>query len=328
MIKAGQMAGKSARSEKERKKRRFKRVLSAAVSLVFIVLAVLAIRLHWFDNVFSSCVDGELDPIPLPKEGCLSIYVLDVGQGDCSLLVSPNGRTMLIDAGDAAYSPKIISTLEGLGVYSLDVAVGTHPHFDHIGGMPTVLNAMPVGEYWMPEVPFEAYTQSFTDRALEENGVKTNIAWNGKTIDWDKDCVVTVLSPARGVEYSDVDANDYSIILRVEYGENAMLFTGDATVHAEQLAMYQNEKTLFDADVLKVAHHGSTTGSSYGFLEAVSAKTAVISVGRNNDYGHPDFDILNRLRATGSDIFRTDKNGTISVFMDGRNVSVEVQKHK
>ncbi|MBQ2191078.1 MAG: hypothetical protein II409_01555, partial [Clostridia bacterium] len=108
------MAGKSARSEKERKKRRFKRVLRAAVSLVFIVLAVLAIRLHWFDNVFSSCVDGELDPIPLPKEGCLSIYVLDVGQGDCSLLVSPNGRTMLIDAGDAAYSPKIISTLEGL----------------------------------------------------------------------------------------------------------------------------------------------------------------------------------------------------------------------
>lgn len=322
------MAERAAGKEKARKKRRLKRVLSAAATLVFLALVVLAIRFHWIDGVFSSCGQSDLDPIPLPKEGCLSIYVLDVGQGDCSLLVSPSGRTMLIDAGDAAYSAKIIDTLEGLGVYSLDVAVGTHPHFDHIGGMPAILNAMPVGEYWMPEVPLETYTQSFTDRALENNGVKTSIAWSGKTIDWDPDCTVTVLSPARGVEYSDVDANDYSVILRVEYGDNAMLFTGDATVHAEQLAMYQNNKKLFDADVLKVAHHGSTSSSSYGFLEAVSPELAVISVGRDNDYGHPDFDILNRLRAAGAEILRTDKNGTVSIFMDGTCVSYEVQKKK
>ncbi len=322
------MAKSGGKREEARKRRKLRWILSSAATLCLLVLIVLALRLHWFDNAFASCAGSDLEPIPLPKEGCLSVYVFDVGQGDSALLVSPNGRTMLIDAGESYCAPKLIDTLEGLGVYSLDAAIGTHPHFDHIGGMPAIINAMPVGEYWMPEVPFEQYTQSFTDAALEKNRVETHIAWSGSTIEWDKDCRVTVLSPSLGVQYSDTDANDYSIILRVEYGENSMLFTGDATIHAEQLAMFQNEKALFDADVLKVGHHGSTSSSSYGFLEAVGAEYAIISVGRENPYGHPDFAVLNMLRAAGAEVLRTDLNGTVSVFMDGREITIETQKKK
>ncbi|GEM_PF-287081 len=301
----------------------------------FIVLAaiVLIVRFRVFDGLFSSCFGGNAVDLPdvlpeLPKKGELSVYNFDVGQGNAALLVSPNGKTMLIDAGSPEYAERTCETIHALGVETLDIVIATHPHLDHIGGMPRILREFAVGEYIMPSIDFDCSAQPAVDKALESGMIPVRIVWRGDEIDWDGDCKVKVLSPVLACEYSSTDANDRSLIIRVEFGETSILFTGDATVHNEQLAMFHNEREFFGSDVLIVAHHGSTTSSSYGFLETVGAKYAVISVGRDNPYGHPDHDILRRLKAVGTAVCRTDESGWISILSDGKTVRIVTQNDK
>lgn len=267
---------------------------------------------------------GPALPAPIPGELC--VYVLDVGQGNAALLVSPSGKTILIDSGDAIYANRVSTFIRSLGVDSLDLVVATHPHADHVGGMRRLIEKFGAGEYVMPEVGFDDAAQQPVQELLRAKAIRTRIVWSGDTLDWDPDCPTTVLSPVLGCEYSQTDANDSSLILRVEFNGTSILFTGDATVHAEQLSMYHNERALFNADVLIVPHHGSTTSSSYGFLETVGAEIAIVSVGAGNSYGHPDFDILTRLANTSDYIYRTDLFGSIAVFMDGSAVRIAAEK--
>lgn len=315
---------KARKREKAKGKNKALVVICAAAAILLVVFAA-AIHFHWFSCV-SGCsepVSEPSKPLPKPKSGQLSVYFFDVEQGDAALLISPSGKTMLIDSGEAVYGDLLLAWLEELGVKQLDLAVGTHPHFDHVGAMPQVLSAVKTKEYLMPEITFDTLAQPFVDAALLKNRIPKRYVYSGDTIEWDENCTLTVLSPVLGCEYSSTDANDYSLILRVEYGNTSYIFEADATVHAEQLSMYHNDKQLFQADVLKVAHHGSTTSSSYGFLETVSPKYAIISVGADNTYGHPDFDILNRLSSVGAAVLRTDRLGTIAVFSDGDKVYTE-----
>jgi len=302
--------------------------LAVAAALVCIGFLSGALSLPAFScsNVPS---ESEHDPPLVPKmpiEGQLSVYFVDVGQGDAAVLISPSGKTMLIDSGESIYANRMEKLLKTLGVERIDLMVGTHSHSDHIGSMPRIIKGFETGGYITTAEDIESDYSSAVETALNEKGVPIRKVWCGDIVEWDEECGITVISPILGCEYSQYDANDGCLMLRIEYGETAFIFTADATVHAEQLSMFHNEKELFMANVLKVAHHGSTTSSSIGFLETVDADIAVISVGASNPYGHPDFDILSRLNSAGCSVVRTDERGTVAAFSDSKTVTIEYQK--
>ena len=205
---------------------------------------------------------------------------IDVGQGDSIFLRSPNGKTMLVDAGTPDSFESIQNVLSEEGVTKLDVVVMTHPHSDHMGSMKRVIDNYNIGTFYMPDA---VNTTSSFDRmlsALEKKKVKTKVIWGSAktTINWDGDVEVRVLSPIKGADYQD-NLNDMSVVIKVTYGETSLLLTGDAESYAEEL-MIASEKELLQADVLKIGHHGSSTSSSQAFLDAVQPKAVVISLGK------------------------------------------------
>ena len=243
-------------------------------------------------------------------EGVYAAFI-DVGQGDSIFLRSPNGKTMLVDAGTPDSFESIQNVLSEEGVTKLDVVVMTHPHSDHMGSMKRVIDNYNIGTFYMPDA---VNTTSSFDRmlsALEKKKVKTKVIWGSAkaTINWDGDVEVRVLSPIKGADYQD-NLNDMSVVIKVTYGETSLLLTGDAESYAEEL-MIASEKELLQADVLKIGHHGSSTSSSQAFLDAVQPKAVVISLGKNNDYGHPHRETMQRLKKLGTEIYRTDELGTV-----------------
>lgn len=288
--------------------------LPIGLRIIGIILAALAAAYGLYAGIGDTAgnADGEMQ-----------IFALDVGQGDSFFLISPNGKTMLIDSGESSNSKQIEQFIRDKGVQKLDVVVGSHTHSDHVGSMPYLLDAFDVGEYVMSEAGLETRIQKRINAVLEEKQITRTYAWAGDSINWDDDCSVTVLSPVPEFdEYSKTDWNEWSLIIRVEYADHAMIFTGDATVRSEQAAMLNNEKQLFSADVLKVAHHGSTTSSSLGFLEAVNPEYAIISVGEGNSYGHPDYDTIQKLKSINAAVYRTDELGTITIVFGADGVQI------
>lgn len=255
--------------------------------------------------------------------GDLRVYAIDVGQGDSFLLISPMGRTMLIDSGESNQDEVVISFLRDRGVEKVDIVVASHPHTDHIGSMASILDEFETDRILLPEVDYPTNTYTNLLETIDDKKIERVYAWSGDIIEWDSLCKVTVLSPVAGGEYSNADMNEWSIMLRVEYGDTSMLFTGDAETHSEQLAMFSNSAYLFDADVLKVGHHGSDTSSSSAFLEAVSPEYAIISVGEENTYGHPRAEVLEKLQIIGAEVYRTDILGSIEIILDGKEITIQ-----
>ncbi len=258
----------------------------------------------------------------LSKANYDGVYVafINVGQGDSIFLKSPNGKTMLIDAGTSESFSSIKSVLDDEGVTKLDVVIMTHPHSDHMGSMNEIAENYKIGTFYMPDA---VNTTSMYDKllsTLERKKIKTKTIWGSSksTIKWDDDVEVRVLSPIEGGDYLD-NLNDLSIVVKVTYGDTSLLLTGDAESRAEEL-MLSGEKDLLKADVLKLGHHGSSTSSSKAFLEAVQPKAVVISVGKNNDYGHPHKETMQRLKSIGAEIYRTDKLGTVRMLFTGSEV--------
>ena len=228
---------------------------------------------------------------------------------------------MLVDSGPAGSFGRIHLFLQKQGVTRLDVVVCSHLHIDHIGGMKELFDHYEVGIVYLP--PFDIASSTYANMlaSMEENGISAEAVSAAVTPlrQWDPACEVHVLSPY-AVQYDD--ENDTSIILRVAYGDTAVLLTGDATELAERLAMKALPNHLFRASVLKVGHHGSDTSTSAKLLSAVQPELAVISVGRGNSYGLPDESILARLAQHGARVLRTDLSGTILIALDGEHVWV------
>ena len=259
---------------------------------------------------------------PAVSEPALVVTVLDVGQGDCILLVSPAGKTMLVDAGPSGSFDRIDAALKRCQATRLDVVVATHPHEDHIGSMAAVLDAYPVGAFYT--IPDEQPTSWYAAMlaALERNGCPVYPAEPGMTIPWDDGCTVTVLGP---IAYEDdpVELNDRSVVLHVRYGSTAVLLTGDAEAEAERRMLDRYPKSMLRANVLKLGHHGSSSSAGYSFFLAVDPDFAVASCGRDNDYGHPHLETLSLLYETHTAFYRTDLDGSITFRLDGTNVSVD-----
>ena len=243
----------------------------------------------------------------------LRVDFLNVGQADCALL-STNGHYMVIDGGNNGDADTILSYLEGQGVEKLDAVVGTHPHEDHIGSLDAIINHFDVDAVYMPKIMHTSKTFEDVLDAVANKGLKIKSPSPGDTIDFNG-LEIEVLGPQR--EYKDFNNN--SIVLKVNAGGTAFLFTGDAEETAEK-DILQADYDL-QADVLKVGHHGSSTSSSQAFLQAVKPKYAVISVGVGNSYHHPEEEALQRLQSIGAEIYRTDLQGNIVCTTDGKNIA-------
>ncbi len=253
----------------------------------------------------------------LQESKVLEVHFIDVGQADSILIKTPDGNSILIDGGNNADGPGLLSYLKKEGIKEFMAIIATHPHEDHIGGLDTIINAYPVKEIYLPAVTtntktFEdfinAVNNSNAKRIKAEAGVRLNIP----------DVSGVFLAPC-SEKYDNL--NEYSAVLRLVYKDTAFLFTGDVEAVSEsQILLSQVE---LEADILKVAHHGSNSSTTPSFLKNVSPIYAIISVGKGNRYGHPSKQTLERLIAAGVKIYRTDEVGTIVVISDGKNIEIE-----
>lgn len=257
---------------------------------------------------------------PTQPSGTLKVHFLDVGQADSILVQFPSEQNLLIDGGNNDDGTAVVSYLQQHGVKRLDHVVGTHPHEDHIGGLDVVIRSFPVGKVYLPKAT--TTTKTFEDLllAIKEKGLKVTQAQAGVKLDVGPGAEAVMLAPnAAGYE----DLNNYSAVLKVTFGSTSFLFTGDAEAESEgqMLAKGYNLKS----DVLKVGHHGSNSSTTPAFLRVVAPKYAVISVGKDNPYGHPSPDTLAKLANAGVQVFRTDLQGTIVATSDGKKVTFDKQ---
>lgn len=247
---------------------------------------------------------------PDTSDGKITVHFIDVGQADCSLIMC-NGMAMLIDGGNAADSDLVFTYLSRLGIKYLDYIVLTHAHEDHVGGLSGALAYAKAGTALSPVTDYDSKAFRNFTTALERQGVDLVVPQPGYSFSLG-DAEVTVLGPV-----SDCDEpNNTSIVLRIVFGEISFLFTGDA--EREEEAEILSSGAELSADILKVGHHGSDTSTSYPFLREVMPQVAVISVGKNNSYSHPDESVLSRLSDAGATTLRTDEQGDIICESDGR----------
>jgi competence protein ComEC len=246
----------------------------------------------------------------------LTVRFFDVGQGDAALLTSPAGVSVLVDGGpDPA---QVATELVALGVKRLDVVVASHPHADHVIGLPAVLSRIPVGLLLEPGCPADPPDALALAEAVEAEGVPVRHPRAGDVLVVG-DVRFEVLSPDRCWTGTESDTNNDAIVLRASIGEDSILFATEPEEPAQQVML--DAGIDLSADVLKVPHHGSAT-SIESFFQAVDPEVAVVSVGPNT-YGHPVPEVLAWIAATGAEVFRTDRDGEVAVAFGDQGVLVE-----
>lgn len=248
----------------------------------------------------------------------LKVHYLDVGQGDSIFIELPNNETMLIDAAEFYQSEKIKNYLKNLNYQKIDYVIGTHPHTDHIGGLKDIINTFEIGKIYMPKVVSTTKTYESLLMAIKDKNLKINTAKAGTSI-IDTDALkINILAPNNNT-YTEL--NNYSVVTKITYGTTKFLFMGDA----EKLS--ENEiKEDVTADVIKIGHHGSNTSSSIDFIKKVNAKYGIISVGLNNKYNLPKEETITNWENSGTKIYLTSINGTITAISDGTNIKIESEK--
>jgi len=258
-----------------------------------------------------------LESTVVTKDSKLSIHYFDVGQADSELIIATKEdgtkSVMMIDAGNNEDGNNLVKYIKALGIDRIDYLVGTHAHEDHIGGMAKIIKNFDIGTIYMPDVSTttRTYENVLTETSKKGLGISTcNI---GDTFSIGSG-ICTVMN-VRNEEQNDL--NDTSICLHLVYGEKKFLFMGDASENMEK------DVAWLGVDVLKVGHHGSKTSTSEEFLNQIKPKVAIISAGKDNNYGHPNIETLERLESIGAEIYRTDEQGTILLTSDGNTYNIE-----
>ncbi len=285
-----------------------------------VILIVVTIQGNLFDNVSNATASindsTKSDKIDAKVKENFSVSFIDVGQAD-SVLIRNGNYNMLIDAGNNEDGEKLVNYFKSLGIEEFTYVFATHPHEDHIGGMDDIINNFKIDNYYMSNKL--STTKTFTDvlDALDGRNLKYTVPNKGDTLKLG-DANIKVIYP--GDDKSNI--NDSSIVLKMTYGKNSFLLTGDATSNVERKIYNEDIKS----DVLKVAHHGSSYSSTDVFLDRVKPYYAVISVGKNNIYNHPSNKTLEKLNKRNIKVYRTDLDGTIVFTSDGENLSVKALK--
>lgn len=248
----------------------------------------------------------------------MSVTYLNVGQGD-SELIQVNGINMLIDAGTNAGANDLVKDLKNRGIKTIDIAIATHPHEDHIGGMDEVLENFDVKSFYAPKVAHTTKTYENMLKAVKNEGLKIQQIKEGTKIDLGKDTEVQVYSPVKS-QYEEL--NNYSPVMKISYGQNSFMFTGDAESLVEKEIL--NENKDLKADVLKLGHHGSHSSTSEEFLKAVNPSIAIVSCAKDNKYGHPHKETMSNLKKAGITVYETFRDGDITISSNGKKLDVKL----
>ena len=258
---------------------------------------------------------------PLPTNSSLEVHYIDVGQAD-SALVLCDSEAMLIDGGNAEDSDLIAAYLKKENISALDYIVCTHAHEDHCGGLSGALSVVNVENVLAPqtEADTDVY-QNFKDKTAAQ-GLTIQHPSAGDSFMLGS-TNVQIVGPI--TENTD-ELNNTSIVMKLTYGNTSFLFTGDAERGEEQAIL--NAGYDISADVLKIGHHGSDSSTSYVWLREIMSKHAVISVGKDNSYGHPTEEVLSRLRDADVHVYRTDLQGDIIAVSDGTNITITTEKNE
>ena len=243
----------------------------------------------------------------------MKVHFIDVGQGD-SILVQVNDKNLLIDSGPKSEKKKLVDYLDSLYIPEFDYVIATHPHEDHIGNMSYIINNYKIINFYSPKAQnntsaFESMAESLARKNIKIMILKTDT----NSINLGENTLVEVLSPNLN-SYDNL--NNYSPVIKISYGNNSFLFTGDAEESIEK--ELSSKSFNLKSDLLKIGHHGSSTSTSEIFLEKVNPKITVISVGKDNTYGHPTKETLENIKNTR--VFRTDLDGSIVVISDGESL--------
>jgi competence protein ComEC len=265
-------------------------------------------------------------------DGKLEVLMLDVGQGDAAVISTPGGKVILVDGGPPAAAGDVLRAARRFAHgRPLEAVVLTHPHADHAGGIVAVLRDVGARAFYDPVLPYKGplldavyrvVGEQARDGRLEPHRVR---AGETAALDTGDGARVEFLGPLQEPR-DPADTNSGSVVLRVVFGQTAVLLVGDATREEEADLLDRGGGAGVKADVLKVGHHGSSGSSGGRFLAAVRPRVAVISVGAGNDYHHPSPGAVARLAAVGATVLRTDESGSVYVVSDGAAVTVGTER--
>lgn len=267
--------------------------------------------------------EGSITIRPSVAEGELRVDIIDVGQGE-SILITTAEKAVLIDAGENDKGDEVLDHLRSRGIEKLDLAIGTHAHSDHIGGMDTVMKEITVDEFWMGAMPDNLVpsTKTYMDvlEQLDIGRIPYREPEVGTQYDLGSGGTLTVIGP----QGTPSDLNNCSLVCRVDFGETSFLFSGDAE-EPEEKAILASGADL-DVDVMTMGHHGSETSSSMAYWKAASPSYAAISCGEDNSYGHPHKETIQKLKNADVLYRRTDVNGTITFITNGKTIDYSTEK--
>lgn len=265
-------------------------------------------------STFISCSSASCNT---PLENTMEVHYINVGQGD-SILVRVNNKNMLIDSGPKDNRQNLLNYLNSLNINTIDYLIATHPHEDHIGSMNAIIKKYTVNKFFSPKVSTSSKTFELMIESLKNNSMKINILnTNTNSLDLGENTKITVLSPLEDENFDNL--NNYSAMIKIEYGETSFLFTGDCENLIESNVLSRN-KTLLKSDVLKLGHHGSSTSSSEEFLCAVNPSLGIITSGKDNSFGHPHLETLNLLKKYNIKFYNTAYDNTIILISDGNKI--------
>lgn len=304
------------------------------LSYIFSAALALMLVLSGCASSVSQAVQGGAKSVSsvAASDKNLEVNMLNVGQADATL-IQYKGKNMLIDTGDVDSRDELVKDLKAKNVKTLDVVLITHPHGDHMGGMAALFKAFPIKQIYdngqsANTAMYRNYLKNIKEKQIPYKALK-----KGDTITLGDDVKFAVLSPGTpftkentpGVSASGL-TNDNSIVCKMTYGDFSIMFTGDAQREVEEQLLKDYKGDALRADVLKVGHHGSKTSSSPAFVKAVAPKMATISCGVNNQYKFPHKPTLDTLQKNNVEIYRTDKNGSITITSDGKSYNAAKER--
>ena len=252
----------------------------------------------------------------------MEVHYIDVGQGD-SILIRVNNKVLLIDSGPKNSKSKLTKYLNSLNIKNIDYLIATHPHEDHIGNISTIINNYKVNKFYSPKVTTNTKTFEKIVSTLKNNNLKITILDNTtSSINLGNNTSVKVYSPIE--DFKDDNLNNYSPIIKITFGKTSFLFTGDAEEYVEKQVV--NNVSNLSSNVLKLGHHGSSSSTCKEFLDAVNPDIAIITVGIDNEYGHPHNEVLDLLKSYKIKTYRTDNDSSIILISDGKNILKKATK--